>query len=163
MNSEQQSWDVEIRVDPPKSTAQAKQFVMRNKRTGKHFIGRGGDPLKDELVATLLAYQPPAPLDGPLLLWVHYAFPWLKSEPKKNRQAGWKWKDSKPDFDNAQKLLADALTEAGFYTDDRKVCFSIFTKEFADEPFIGIHIEPIREHNTKPWERRLEVIERLAR
>ena len=62
----------------------------------------------------LRRYRPACPLEGPLALTVEWRF------LTKSRAEG-SYRTTRPDTDNLQKLLKDAMTEAGFWKDDAPV------------------------------------------
>ncbi len=96
------------------------------------FSGRGRRPRSEKTAWFHLvrwrAMQeaPPRPLDGPLELEVLFLFERPKSLPK-----GQALKWTKPDFDNLEKAVADALTRAGWWADDGRVARSSCEKRYA--------------------------------
>lgn len=86
--------------------------------------------------AHLGKHAPDAPFVGPIRLVVKWLF-------KKNIQAV-KYKATKPDLDNAQKLLMDCMTKVGFWKDDAQVSSMTLEKFWVnDTPGIWIHVEEI--------------------
>jgi Holliday junction resolvase RusA-like endonuclease len=77
-----------------------------------------------------------APLTGPVELNLQFLF----DRPKKDAVRF--WKDSKPDIDNLEKAVMDALTRARAWKDDAQVVQMQSLKRYAlpDEPS-GVHIE----------------------
>lgn len=76
------------------------------------------------LEAFLMPHRPAEPLRGPLELSFTAYFPIPKSWPKKRREkamCGGVWHTARPDLDNLQKQLKDALTRMGFWGDDSQV------------------------------------------
>ena len=64
------------------------------------------------------AAQPDSePLDGPLRLSVVFSLARPKSAPKRR-----KWPDRTPDLSKLIRATEDALTDAGVWTDDARVC-----------------------------------------
>ena len=54
------------------------------------------------------------------------------------------YKTTKPDLDNAQKLLMDCMTKAGFWKDDAEVSSMILEKFWvSDIPGIWIRVEEL--------------------
>lgn len=71
------------------------------------------------LVGALGKYAPPTPLDGPIVLRVKYFYPWPKGTPKCKQVVAPMLQ--RPDVDNVQKLVQDAMTECGFWHDDSQI------------------------------------------
>ena len=127
-----------LQMLPPRATAQEKQSTMRN---GKHVFYKN-DRLKkaeSDLVAALLPHRPPAPFDGPLSLSVTWFF-------KTPRRSMWnRWKVTRPDTDNLNKLLKDIMTKLHFWADDAQVCQETIEKMWAEIPGIWICIDRLDE------------------
>ena len=141
--------DIWIPCNPPKSTHQASQRIMKRKN-GPQFIGKmetsKGRAVQQSLTALLLPHQPAAALEGPIELVVRWHFPWRKSEPKRNRALGAKWCDKRPDADNIVKLPLDVMTRLAFWNDDSQIARLVVEKRWADAPGIGIECTPLDEH-----------------
>lgn len=75
---------------------------------------------------TAAGAAPIAAWDGPLALRVEYRFPRPKSVPL---WQFWKW--TKPDLDNLQKAVKDALSAARWWVDDARVAQSTELKRYA--------------------------------
>lgn len=137
-----------IQCVPPKHTAQASSKILKNFKTGKYFVGKQENSLaaqaKNELIALMAQYAPEKPLDGPLELVVRWRYPFRASEPKKNRVAGVRFCDTRPDVDNICKLLLDCMTRLGFWQDDSQVARLEFGKYWAEQPGIGIEINQLK-------------------
>jgi len=136
--------DFFIPCNPPKSTAQGSSRIMR-RRDGTQFVGKCANSkaakAKANLLTLLHPHRPEKPLEGPVSLSVVWTYPWRKGEPKKNRTAGYKPCDTRPDVDNLCKMLFDAMTTAGFWNDDSQVAQLRFDKMWSDEPGIRIGID----------------------
>ena len=136
-----------IPCNPPKSTHQASQAVLKNKKTGKHFIGKmqnsKGKKVRGSLMQMFAAYRPKSMFEGPVELRVVWAYAWKKSEPKKNKEKGYKYCDTRPDCDNLLKLVKDVLTDLAYWHDDSQVARLVFTKIWCDNPHITINIKNI--------------------
>ena len=72
----------------------------------------------------LQRYRPESPLEGPLALTVEWRF-LTKSHTEGS------YRMTRPDTDNLQKLLKDAMTKAGFWKDDSQVCRETVTKRWS--------------------------------
>ena len=131
---------------PPKSTQQHNVRIFRGK-TGKAFIGKSktnkAAQAQQHLAALLSPHAPEKPLDGPLSMTVTWSYPWRKSEPKKNRIAGARPCDTRPDVDNLTKGLCDTMTRCGFWNDDSQIAELTFRKNWADRPGIQIAISKL--------------------
>ena len=88
---------------------------------------------KIKLRSHVARHAPSEPLQGPVRLLVKWLFPAGKAH--KNGE----WKITRPDTDNLQKALKDAMTKAGFWKDDAQVASEIAEKFWADKP--GLYIE----------------------
>lgn len=96
--------------------------------------------LKDargKLVGHLLEHTPEYKILRPIRLVVKWCFPLRQS--KEDGQ----YKDTKPDLDNAQKLLQDCMTYVGFWKDDSQIASLICEKFWAKIPGIYICIETL--------------------
>lgn len=123
---------------PPTKTAQEKRW--------KCVKGKPVGYMPEELKAAYVkirdaaaAYKPEVRWDGPLMLLVQWCFPADEKHPRGS------WRTSKPDTDNLQKMLKDALTEAGFWVDDCLVVNETVQKFYLDTPGIYVRIERCEE------------------
>jgi len=136
-----------LKCIPPKHTAQGSSTILKNFKTGKFFVGKKSNSkavqAKTELMAMLMPHQPKTPLQGPLECEIDIVYPWRNSEPKKNRTAGYRWCDKKPDLDNWNKQFSDCLTRLGFWEDDSQVSILHLTKRWGNEPRIDVVISEI--------------------
>lgn len=143
-----------ISCNPPKSTHQAGQRIIRRK-DGTQFIGKFANSKSKAAQQTITAlfapHAPSSPYVGPLGLHVGWIYPWRKSEPKKNRMNGFRWCDTRPDCDNLAKMVKDQLSRLGFWTDDSQVARLVFDKGWGDHPGIFIHIDPLPETSTPAY------------
>lgn len=116
---------------PPTVTHQAKKLAIKN---GKAITYNSSElnAAKIKLRAYLSKHVPERPLEGPVWLGVKWCFP-LKG----NHQDG-EYKTSKPDTDNLQKALKDAMEELGFFKDDAQVASEHVEKFWAKIP--GIYV-----------------------
>jgi Holliday junction resolvase RusA-like endonuclease len=86
--------------------------------------------------------RPASPITAAVCIVVTFHFP----APKRRKAGASTWNTSKPDIDNALKAVLDALTDAGFWTDDSLVVDIAARKMVAgpgEEP--GATIEIFRE------------------
>ena len=76
----------------------------------------------------------PRPWQGPLCVNLTFYFPRPKAHFRKNGELkpnAPKWHTSKPDRDNADKAVLDALTNLGLWQDDMQVCDGRIRKFYA--------------------------------
>lgn len=132
-----------IKCNPPKSTAQASARILKRK-DGSQFIGKfansKGKQVQNELMVLLKPHVPESAFNGPVQLSVVWCYPWRKSESKKNKAAGMKYCDTRPDCDNLLKMFNDCMTRLGFWTDDSQVAVLHFEKIWSNYPGIQVEI-----------------------
>jgi len=132
-------------VNPPTGTHQSALRVLKNRKTGKQFVGKmkssKGKKIQNMFWSLLQPYRPQEPLQGPLQLQVCYVYPWRKSEPKKNQSSGWLWKTTKPDASNMVKTLEDCMTDLNFWEDDNQITQLLVEKAWGDR--VGIRIKVV--------------------
>ena len=117
-------------MEPPTTTAQMHKVTVRN---GKpvFYDPPAVQQMKAKLAAHLSAHRPAVPLEGPLRLYCKWIWPG-KTEA---------YKPTKPDTDNLQKALKDAMTKGGFWGDDCQVASEICEKMTGPIPGIFVRIE----------------------
>lgn len=135
--------DVTLRCVPPSVTAQQKQARIVRAKNGKmipvFFHGKRMQAETATWTDLLKDHVPPAPLDGPLVLWVRLVYPHLAATKK--AQLGLLLpKISKPDAGNASKHLEDLLTKLRFIADDARVARLTVEKFHGPEAEVGIRI-----------------------
>ena len=101
------------------------------------------DPWKSAVIAAFVLYQRKAQvsiyLTNPVELNLQFLFKKPKSNPEKY------WADRKPDLDNLEKAVMDALTDGRAWHDDSQVVLIQSLKRYVmpdEEP--GVHIEIVR-------------------
>jgi len=128
-----------LKMIPPTATAQQK---------GERVVGGYIHHYKKKNVAqaeailrdALLPYVPDVPItDKPVWFVVSWLFPYPKSA-KKHRPGCGRWKITRPDTDNLNKLLKDVMTDMGFWKDDALICREYIQKFYSDEPGIIIGV-----------------------
>ena len=103
------------------------------------------------------SHLPPRPHAGPIRMAVTYVLERPQALSKKTHNQGRILHTKRPDCDNLQKGVQDALK--GFWLDDAQICDLHVTKVYAakgESPKIEIKIESIDESLSTPH-RRLEV------
>jgi crossover junction endodeoxyribonuclease RusA len=135
---------IKFRIDcnPPKATSQQKG-VMVIAGKPRFFKRKHVKQAENDITALLMPHRPKTPLVGPVRLLVVWAYPWRKSEPKRNRERGYMPCDTRPDCSNIVKGLEDCMTRLGFWGDDSQVADLRFVKQWSDHPGIYVEIEEI--------------------
>lgn len=84
------------------------------------------------------------PWTGPLCVNETFYFPRPKAHYRSNgelRDTAPRWHTTKPDRDNLDKAVCDALTNLGIWLDDKQVCDGRVQKRYADGHAVGCQIE----------------------
>ena len=128
-----------LKMIPPTATAQQKGERVVNGYV-HHYKKKNVAAAEAILRDALLPYVPAEPItDKPICLAVVWMFPYPKSA-KKHRPGFARWKITRPDTDNLNKLLKDVMTDMGFWKDDALICSEYIIKIYDDEPGIDIDI-----------------------
>ena len=124
---------------PPTATAQQKGERVVNGYI-HHYKKKNVAAAEAILRDALLPYVPEAPItDKGISLTVFWEFPYPKSAKK--HMPGWeRWKITRPDTDNLNKLLKDVMTDMDFWKDDALICVETIRKMYSDEPGIVIYM-----------------------
>ena len=142
-----------LKMIPPTATAQQKGERVVNGYI-HHYKKKNVAAAEAILRDALLPYVSETPItDLPILLEVCWMFPYPKSA-KKHRPGWERWKITRPDTDNLNKMLKDVMTDMGFWKDDALISAERIRKLYSDEP--GIEIE-ITEMEMDTW--RFQLIE----
>jgi len=75
--------------------------------------------------------------EGPVLVEFTFCHPFRKTEKKATKERGWKFKATRPDFDNLCKPLCDAMSGIVF-RDDGQIARAVVNKIHA--PFASMQI-----------------------
>lgn len=136
---------IAFRLDiiPPKATSQTKRLVLIGDKP-RFFPKKEHAQAEQDLLNLCMPHRPTDPIKGPVMLEVHFVWPWRKSEPKRNTIWGNRPKDTRPDCDNLVKLVADVLTKLHFWGDDSQVADLRVSKAWGDKPGLTVKIEPIK-------------------
>lgn len=139
-----------LKMIPPTATAQQKGervvggYIHHYKKKN---VARAEAILRD----ALLPYVPEAPItDQPVSLHVTWMFPYPKSA-KKHQPGEYRWKITRPDTDNLNKLLKDVMTDMGFWKDDALISMEMIMKVYSDEPGIRIEVSEMDELAIDGW------------
>lgn len=110
--------------NPPSVTHQEKSVrVVRGKPV--FYMPQRLADARTQFAAKLKQFAPAKPFTSPFRLDVT----WMFTPPKALKDAHFpRWKDTKPDLDNLQKMLQDVMTECGFWKDDALVCLMTIAK-----------------------------------
>ncbi len=123
-----------IPMKPPRTTHQTKAVrVVKGKP-----IFYEPDALKaarGKLSAHLAPHRPQKPMDGPLRVIVKWLFPTTRKAKHS------KYKITRPDTHNLNKLLFDVMTDLQFWHDDAQVVSEGIEKFWSNTPGIWIYIE----------------------
>ena len=102
---------------------------------------------KSLIAAEAAKHRPAEPISGPVFVNAYFIFPRPKSHYRTGKRANElradapEWHTSKPDRDNLDKALLDALTQlGGFWRDDCQVCAGVLQKSYGDLPGVMILI-----------------------
>jgi len=118
-----------IPMDIPKVTHQQKRV---NFQTRSFYEDKRLASARDYFMIMLKSLVPEKPLEAPILLKVMWCF-YTKDKRKWD-----KYKTTRPDLDNHQKLLQDCMTKLGFWQDDAQIATLIITKIWDMEEGIEI-------------------------
>jgi len=91
----------------------------------------------DTIIALMAKYAPKSPAIGPLRLDILCCMPIPKSMTKRDREGitGLKTLPAKkPDLDNLDKQIMDAMTRLRFWEDDSQVCLISSGKIYSETP-----------------------------
>ena len=128
-----------LKMIPPTATAQQKGERVVNGYV-HHYKKKNVAAAEAILRDALLPYVPDTPIEGrPVCLHVRWMFPYPKSA-KKHQLGMYRWKITRPDADNLNKMLKDVMTDMGFWKDDALICLEFVEKMYSDEPGIWINI-----------------------
>ena len=126
-----------LKMIPPTATAQQKgERVVKGyiHHYKKKNVAQAEAILRD----ALLPYVPAKPItDRPIYFGALWDFPYPKSA-KKHKPGFTRFKITRPDTDNLNKLLKDVMTDMGFWADDALICSETIVKRYSDEPGISI-------------------------
>lgn len=123
--------------------------TIRGKHAGVYDPSTAND-WKDAIrFAAKEAWKSRVQFTGPVCLWITCHMPRPANHIRSNGQLkDWapKWVQSKPDFDNVGKAIADALTSIGIWEDDAQVARCVTEKRYSApgmSPHAVIRIEEL--------------------
>ncbi len=128
------SFSVTLDIEPPTVTHHAKKLAVRRYKNGLYapmmYDSKELQRVRDNYAILLAASgkRPRKPLEGPISLHIRFVF-------QGNSRA---WHVQKPDRDNLNKTLQDALVDAGFIAADQTICAGNILKVALPMPRIEI-------------------------
>ena len=132
--------EINIQFDPPRSTAQEKQYTQKNGRVIV-YESKQAKAAKKLLRLVLAPYTPRKPLTGAVALYVTWRFPY-----KGKTHVDGEYKTTRPDTDNLNKALKDVMTGLGYWKDDALVAREHIEKIWHKEhPGLYVRIVDISE------------------
>ena len=138
-----------LKMIPPTATAQQKGERVVNGYI-HHYKKKNVAAAEAILRDALLPYVPTEPItDEPILFRAVWEFPYPKSA-KKHRPGFERWKFTRPDTDNLNKMLKDVMTDMGFWKDDALISTEMIMKVYSDEPGIDIIFETLSKYDMPP-------------
>ena len=107
----------------PVAQPRAKAFskVVGGRAITRMYTPCGADGWKSRVWAACREKAPQAPIDAPVGVVIELWFERPKRLLGKSSPRGPVWCGAKPDIDNAEKAVLDAMSEAGIWTDDSRV------------------------------------------
>ena len=126
----------------PKAQPRAKACI-RGKRAGVYDPGTAND-WKSIVRAGAMEVWSGVSFDGPVrvFLWFHLPRPKSHFTKKGLRPDSPLYVTSKPDLDNLEKAVLDALTNVGMWRDDSQVVFVAKEKRYtSNQPYAHVRIE----------------------
>jgi len=119
----------------PKAQPRAKAF-SRGGRAGVYDPGTAND-WKTVVRNAALKVWDQKTIDEPVSVALHFSLPRPQSHYKKNgllKPDAERWVTKKPDLDNLEKAVLDALTDIGLWRDDSLVVYVTKSKVYAAGP-----------------------------
>lgn len=129
-------------IDPPRATSQMKGVMVVGGRP-RFFKKAKVKKAENMLLMLLREHAPDGPLTGPLRVSIAWRMPWRKSETKARMAAGEQYSDTRPDLDNAAKLICDCMSTLRFWHNDSQIADLHLSKKWADHPGITVSINQI--------------------
>ena len=131
-----------LKMVPPTATAQQKGERVVGGHI-HHYKKRNVAAAEAVLRDALLPYILSEPItEQPIWLRTYWMFPYPKSA-KKHLPDHERFKITRPDADNLNKMLKDVMTDMGFWKDDALIAIEEVWKMYSDEPGIVIRIETL--------------------
>lgn len=124
----------------PKGQPRARAFsrVVGGKAITRMYTPGSADGFKGAIQAAAYERKPDQPMLGPVRVSIYCHFPRPKSHYRTGKHAAAlrldapRWHTCKPDTDNLQKVVLDALTSVGYWRDDAQVCDALVQKSYVE-------------------------------
>lgn len=136
----------------PKGQPRPRAFArkMGNKYVARVFESGTAEGWKSCVAVAAMPHRPPAPILGPVRLDLTFYMPRPRSHYRTGSRATELRPDAprhhigKPDRDNLEKAVMDAITQlGGFWRDDSQVADGRIGKEYGPTPGCSVTIEAI--------------------
>jgi Holliday junction resolvase RusA-like endonuclease len=120
----------------PRPRAFARQ--MGGKMVARVYDAGTAEGWKSAVALAARPYLPKTPLQGPIEVQITYYFPRPQSHYGKRKGELYlkpdapRWHTGKPDIDNADKAIMDALTTLGMWVDDAQVVSMMVEKRYSE-------------------------------
>ena len=122
----------------PTSTAQQRKFT----RFGS-YLPDAGKYAKAFWQAVMEGQKPEAPFKGPVRVKVVLHYPHTQKTVRQATADNLRVaKTSRPDLDNASKMILDAMTKAGYWADDSQVYSLAIEKYHCDMTGVQVEVTP---------------------
>ena len=126
----------------PKAQPRPKAFA---RKFGSKWSARVYDPgtaenWKSQIAMAAKELFPATPTEDPICLELDFKLPRPKSHHNSKghlKESAPVYHTNKPDADNLEKAVMDALTQLGAWRDDSQVCIKRTTKRYVSEGFVG--------------------------
>lgn len=139
-----------IPVEPP-PTHQAALRILKNKATGKMFVGKMEKSSAKKWCAEAIRLMKEAkaqhspgslPFDIPLQVGIVFIYPHTKESKKLADKTGDDVvvKSTRPDLDNLSKSVLDCLVDSGWIKDDGLIVELILRKGHGERPMVIVDI-----------------------
>lgn len=123
----------------PKAQPRPRAFARKFGATWQARVYDAGtaEGWKAQIALAAKPFVPPTPIEGPVSVSLTFYFPRPKSHFRTGKHAGElrpdapKYHTTKPDRDNCEKAVCDALTQIGMLKDDCQVCCGPVEKRYA--------------------------------
>jgi Holliday junction resolvase RusA-like endonuclease len=126
-----------LKMEPPTMTFQAKKIaVLKNRGNPRAVIYNPAElcDIREKFLTYLSPFAPKEPLKAPVAVQIQYNF------PLSGRHEEGDYKTTKPDVDNAGKLLLDCMKTLGFFEDDSNVSNLASCKIYSARPCIWVRV-----------------------
>ncbi len=124
-----------LHIDPPRTTDQQHRFGGFG-RNGRAIVydGKKLREARTMIAGALIPHAPAEPARGAIHLVVRWFF------PTKDKRKWGKWKTTRPDTGNVQKMFLDEMTKVGFWIDDAQIVVEHVEKYWAQEGRVEVTI-----------------------